>query len=356
MCPNGLPTKSTPTAGLYGAGTLGRTIGGAIDEAFLWIDDTPSKLGTSVDNHEVVDLDTFVRRSADSGSPTIYICIYQPGFSYLRKRSEILERYPEVTVRPFTSLMLSSASTVLPYLFFEEPDELETKMPAYREAEGLLADELSVLTLRSHLELRSTGAFERVSWTPRGEVPFLVGHLTSTVTYFDVGAFDGDTAELFIGLTSGRFASIVLIEPDQANMSRAQTRLAAVPHGGRIEYVRAAISESRGEAGFRADGTMGSALDPQSAAKVPVLQLSDFDRAGQLYFKLDIEGAEIPVIRGSLDFIRGRTPILAISVYHQPNDLLDALELLSAIPQYRFYLRCHGESGEDLMLYALPLG
>jgi hypothetical protein len=84
--------------------------------------------------------------------------------------------------------------------------------------------------------------------------------------------------------------------------------------------------------------------------------LSDFDVADEIYIKLDIEGAELPALRASLAFIAARRPILGISVYHHPDDLLDAVQLIEETGVlYKLYLRCHGEAGgDDLMLYAIP--
>lgn len=83
--------------------------------------------------------------------------------------------------------------------------------------------------------------------------------------------------------------------------------------------------------------------------------LSDFDRGAPLYFKLDIEGAEVRAIRSCLDFIAARPVFLAVSVYHSPDDLLDVVSMIHGLDVgYDLFLRCHGRSGEDLMLYAIP--
>lgn len=346
-------TTGTPLIGLYGAGTLGREIGQFIEEPFFWVDDTPSKVGTNIDAHEVLRLQDFVEelnyRSAD-----IYICIYQPGFSFLRKRREIADLFPHLNIRAFTDLIFTTASDILPYLFFERWEQLETKLAKYERAFEIFQDDISQNTLRGHLELRTRGDFEGVVWTPRSDVEFLAKHLVPSVTYCDLGAFDGDTAEDFMRLTGDRFGQIIILEPDSKNISRAKARLAGARFPDRITYLQAAVSDRRGETGFRADGNMGSALDPLGEQKVPTMLLSDLDSGGQLYIKMDIEGAEVPALLASIDFIRSRRPLLAVSVYHRPDDLLDTIDILREIPGYSLFLRCHGESGEDLVLYAVP--
>lgn len=352
MTPENRIDAPTPIA-LYGAGTLGRMIGRAIDTPFLWIDDTPSKSGSLIDGHEVLGLEAFASREASASLP-IFICIYQPGFSFLSKRREIQRSFPQLSVKPFTDLIFSSATEVLPYLFFETPEDFRTKLARYEEVCKLFGDELSKLTLEGHLALRGTGQFDNIVYSPRGDVPFLAKRLTSAVTYYDIGAFDGDTAEEFMAMTDNCYGRIVLVEPDEMNIVRAKNRLRGTSFPDRVEYIRAAVSNVRGEKGFRADGNMGSAIDPEAPRKVRTILLSDLERAGQMYFKLDIEGEEIEALSASFDFIRQRRPLLAISVYHRPDDLLDAIDLLAELPAYDFYLRCHGSSGEDLVLYAIP--
>ncbi|GAB7526673.1 FkbM family methyltransferase [Paraburkholderia sp. 2C] len=337
--------------GLYGAGFLGRRIGRAIDTPFVFVDDTPSKLGTIVDGHDVTNLELFSRRAT---SHVLYVCIYQPGFSYLKKRDQIHAMYPELDVRPFTELLNSSASRALPFLFFESPTELAEKLGRYEEIGRLLNDDLSRSTLSGHLAFRLTGQFEKIVSTSRRDVPFLNEVLSPTVTYVDAGAFDGDTAEDFVAMTNGRFGHLCLVEPDANNISRAEKRLADLSRSGRVTFRQEAISDVRGLLGFNALGSVGSSLDSGADDKVKTSLLSDFDSEGQLYIKLDIEGAEIPAISASIDFIASRRPILAISVYHRSDDLLDAMKLLEDIEGYSFYVRCHGPAGEDLMLYAIP--
>src|SRR6202000_2386765 len=105
--------------GLYGAGTLGRRIGRSLAQPFIFVDDTPEKAGTLIDEHEVVSLGEFAKR-ARVASACLYVCIYQPSFSFLQKREEIENSFPGLDCRPFTELLLNVASGALPFLFFEE--------------------------------------------------------------------------------------------------------------------------------------------------------------------------------------------------------------------------------------------
>jgi FkbM family methyltransferase len=341
--------------GLYGAGTLGRRIGRSLGQQFLFVDDTPAKTGTVIDGHEVVPVAEFARRAAGADA-RLYVCIYQPGFVFERKRQEVAAAHPALECRPFTQLLLSEAAGALPFLFFERPDVLAGKLWRYEALRALLADEPSRAALDGHLRLRQSGRFEEIVWTARRDVPFLLDRLPADVEYIDAGAFDGDTAEDFIEMTRSRFQRICLVEPDPDNAARAAGRMAALGMAGRVEIRQQAVGGERGWAGFNASGTVASSLDPAAEHRVATVTLCDFASDNPLYFKLDIEGSEVAAIRASLDFIAERRAFLAVSVYHSPDDLLDIASMIQGLgAAYELFLRCHGRGGEDLMLYALPV-
>lgn len=340
--------------GLYGAGTLGRRIGRALAQPFVFVDDTPAKAGTSVDGHEVVPLAEFARRAGGTDA-RLYVCIYQPGFVFERKKREVSAVHPALECRPFTQLLLNEAAGALPFLFFEQPAALARKLERYEALRNVLADDLSRATLAGHLRLRQSGRFDEVVCTGRRDVAFLIDRLSANVEYIDAGAFDGDTAEDFIEMTQGRFRRICLVEPDFANAARAKRRMAALGMAERVEIRQEAVAGTRGWVGFNASGTVGSSLDPTAEHKVAAVLLSDFESDNPLYFKLDIEGSEVAAIRASLDFIAERRASLAVSVYHSPDDLLDVASMIQGLDaRYDLFVRCHGSGGEDLMLYALP--
>jgi FkbM family methyltransferase len=340
--------------GLYGAGTLGRRIGRSLDQPFIFVDDTPEKQGTLIDQHEVVTLKEFAER-ATHDAKRLYVCIYQPSFSFLRKKNEIETAHAGLDCRSFTELILNEAAGALPFLFFEHPEALLRKHARYEAVRLLLSDDLSRQTLDAHLQFRRYGRFEDLVFTPRHDIPFLIDRLPTEITYVDAGAFDGDTAQDFIEITGGKFRKICLVEPDPSNAARAALRLSALDVSDRITIRQEAISSERGFMGFNALGSVGSSLDERAEHKVPTALLSDFDTGGPLYFKLDIEGSESGALRACRDFIATRKVFLGISVYHLPDDLLDIAPMIHELDAgYQLYLRCHGASGEDLMLYALP--
>lgn len=77
--------------------------------------------------------------------------------------------------------------------------------------------------------------------------------------------------------------------------------------------------------------------------------------------KMDIEGAELSVLKSAKKVISQKKPVLAICVYHKPEDLVEIPNFIhSCCPEYRLYLRKyqdHARSprGEyELVPYAIP--
>jgi hypothetical protein len=67
---------------------------------------------------------------------------------------------------------------------------------------------------------------------------------------------------------------------------------------------------------------------------------------------MDIEGAEIPALNGARNTIKKFKPKLAISVYHQWDDLREIPKLIHDIrDDYEFYLDCTTGFGGEAVLY-----
>lgn len=72
------------------------------------------------------------------------------------------------------------------------------------------------------------------------------------------------------------------------------------------------------------------------------------------FIKMDIEGAELSALKGAAETIRKHKPKLAISVYHQPDDLITIPAYIQSLnPEYEFYLDYYTIVGDEIMLYAI---
>lgn len=100
--------------------------------------------------------------------------------------------------------------------------------------------------------------------------------------------------------------------------------------------------------------TQGESL---SAETVEIVALDDDILEPLTFIKMDIEGAEQSALQGCARHIREDRPKLALSVYHNFEDLWKLPRMVEALaPGYRFYLRYHGGNlwPSEITLLGIP--
>ena len=98
-------------------------------------------------------------------------------------------------------------------------------------------------------------------------------------------------------------------------------------------------------------------LEAQGEERVDVVALDDDITEPLTLIKMDIEGAEQSAMQGCVRHIREDRPKLALSVYHNFEDLWKLPRMIDdLVPGYRFYLRYHGGNlwPSEITLQALP--
>jgi len=140
---------------------------------------------------------------------------------------------------------------------------------------------------------------------------------------WDVGAHAGQTT-YFLSRMVGPEGRVLAWEPDPVNVACLERNIER--HGlSNVTVVRSALAGTSGPVAFHMDGTMGSGiveyLPYQSARRVVAVDaLTIPDACGVHgvpdYIKMDIEGAEIAVIRASVGFLREHPIHLAVETAH----------------------------------------
>lgn len=71
--------------------------------------------------------------------------------------------------------------------------------------------------------------------------------------------------------------------------------------------------------------------------------------------KLDIEGAELEALEGSVELLQSSRATLAVCVYHRQDHLWSIpLFVLTKLPGFSVFLRRHREYLDDFVMYAIP--
>ena len=73
------------------------------------------------------------------------------------------------------------------------------------------------------------------------------------------------------------------------------------------------------------------------------------------YIKFDVEGAEHDALVGGSETISANMPVLAVCLYHRPEDLWDLPLLVQSLrPDYRLHVRRYSDERWETVLYAVP--
>ena len=174
----------------------------------------------------------------------------------------------------------------------------------------------------------------------------------------DGGACTGDTALVFSNAV-GPGGRVVAFDPVAEHCRLIEHNAAGFPYQN-VTVVPAGLSNrtvtappisiNRCAPGFRV-----------TSPDVPTRSLDSMLAAGEIdrvdFIKMDIEGSEIDAINGAVGAIRRCKPKLAISLYHNPNDLFQIpLMLKQLCPSYRFFLGHYTIHYDETVLYGCPQG
>lgn len=191
--------------------------------------------------------------------------------------------------------------------------------------------------------------FDKIQYFPKG-----MFQLTSHESYFDCGAFVGDTIDEFLKASGGAYDYIWAAEPDRSNYKQLMQYVENESLSN-IDVVNKGIYGYAGKLPFQEEGSMLSMLSDDSDCYIEVDTI-DRISAGKpvTYIKMDVEGAELMALKGAEQTIRKYKPILGISIYHKERDLIDIPRYIKEIvPEYKFYFRVHKKLAIDTVLYGV---
>lgn len=100
---------------------------------------------------------------------------------------------------------------------------------------------------------------------------------------------------------------------------------------------------------------VGSGMISESGISVEVDKIDNIVGEDAVTFiKMDIEGAELPALKGAKETIIKNRPKLAICIYHKESDIyIIPKYILSIVPEYRFYIRHYNSNSWETVLYAV---
>lgn len=191
-------------------------------------------------------------------------------------------------------------------------------------------------------------------------VPYgLQEKLRGTVA-LDCGAFVGDS---MIPMLEYGFSTIHAFEPFVDNYQRLRANIekngiadVCVPH-------LLAVDEADGEVAFSGspDNGHASRVNPDAATRVKSVRVDsfcrDFSASPVSLIKMDIEGRELPALKGAVETIKKFKPILLMSVYHvaiEPEQVFAVKEFIESLDLgYEFQFKWMQTEGGMIYEYIL---
>jgi FkbM family methyltransferase len=289
------------------------------------------------------------------------VTIFNPAASFLRI-SRRLQQQTGARVVSFLSLAWQYPDSFLPHYQFELPQDVLENAGDIRRAFQVFADDESrrqfvgQLRFRLHLDYNALPRSSAGDYFPADVLP----EFPSGTTFVDCGAFDGDTIKRLLEHQQGRFHKIFAFEPDEQNCRKLRDYVSslATDVASRIHVYNAGVGSRRTKMKFDPTGNSSASFSAAGNVEVEVVPIQEIvagDDATTLYIKFDVEGAEWEALKGTEELIRRKAPVLAVSIYHRPDDLWQLpLYLKSLKPRYSLFLRTQGEDGMDVVCYARP--
>ncbi|MCM1047763.1 MAG: FkbM family methyltransferase [Clostridiales bacterium] len=181
---------------------------------------------------------------------------------------------------------------------------------------------------------------------------------TDEEVFVDAGGYDGKTSKLFIQWCRNRYKKIYVFEPEEKNIIQCERNLIAekakfevIPYGLWDKKYRLNFVENSNGTSHIAEEILA---DEPESTYIPVDSLDHLINDNITFIKMDIEGAEYAAIKGAEKTIKRCRPKLAISIYHNDNDIWELPKLIMDIrPDYRLYLRHYSVAQAETVLYAI---
>ncbi|EMM0834434.1 FkbM family methyltransferase [Enterobacter ludwigii] len=348
MQANGLPIV------LYGAGCLGQ-----MTAEFMFRENMPL--------HKVALNRKYITEGMSfHGLPVVAIedLLEQPGefncivaLQYVSDAMEAELRQGGANVLVFDPAFIGVSTTLwyTPSFCDEHKDLLEHLYAS-------LEDDRSRETLVAFLKQRltATRGYYQAVYEPVHYFPSDIVRLQDNEVFIDCGAYNGDSIGAFMQEVARQQVaqpeSVIGFEPDASNYAQLCENTRQWPF---CQPVQKGVWDENTVLSFQSGNALSSRLMEQSTNTVTI-ELDSIDNILQgrkaTFIKMDVEGAELKALQGAASTIQDWKPLLAISLYHKPEDLLTIPQYIASLSaDYVFYLRGHHpELAFELVLYAVP--
>lgn len=183
--------------------------------------------------------------------------------------------------------------------------------------------------------------------------------------FVDCGAYVGDVLEQYLFQRCGTFKKIFAFEPGNKQRKAMEKRVERLKEewaleNEKIEILPYAIGESEKEYTIQLNPILSSSslISENKGGCIEIVRsisLDDYFKDKEekpTFIKVDIEGYELEMLKGARQLIKSYHPMLAISVYHRPEDIWVLYDYISSLTsEYQYELRHHSSWYPETILY-----
>lgn len=168
--------------------------------------------------------------------------------------------------------------------------------------------------------------------------------------FVDCGAFDLNNTIDYIRWCKNDFEAVYAFEADKGCFKGCYNKLFS-----QDDDVRNKVFLYNAAVGDKEEETIMPLYKGQGENVVKKRRIDDILKGKRVsYLKMDIEGAELEALQGAAQSIRRWKPMLAICIYHKPEDVFEIPQyILSLVKDYRFYVRHYSTCLCETVLYAI---
>lgn len=280
------------------------------------------------------------------------------GFTNYERAKKVSQTLPEGILDVYFHFPYS-ANVDGTYLTY---DDYQGAEQGFQEAYDCLDDDLSKDVMEAFINACISGDADKLeSLRTDGQYFNELTKNMSPGCFVDLGAYIGDTIEEAFAFYGKRLEKVVAFEPDGQNLVQLKERMERCGvTDERLQLVRKGSWNCAGVLHFSSSDSSSSIseegdIEIEVDAVDAVLQNQTVPVS---YIKMDVEGSEFESLQGAQGSITEGKPILAVCVYHKPDDLYRLTDLIRQFTQakgYRYYMRYHGPDLREVVFYAIPI-
>ena len=162
------------------------------------------------------------------------------------------------------------------------------------------------------------------------------------LTLLDCGAYTGDSLEDFHFQYGNSFCQAYALEADRTKKDAINSTVSMLGMTDTTQIVMKGVNNIVGDYFIENVGTTSGKVVSSGEHSAQTIRVDDLkiQPTGKLCIKMDIEGFEMPALKGAVETIKKYKPEMAICIYHQAADIFEVPAYIKGLcSEYKFIIR-----------------